>query len=69
MADPLLNLARLFFGLPFGFQIAVTRDLSEFLLDCSLHFVEAALDVVFRAGFHISPWPSLKRGFAALLSP
>jgi hypothetical protein len=58
MADPLLNFARLLFGFPFGFQIAITRDLSDLLLDCPLHFVETSLDVVFRAGFHISPSPS-----------
>ena len=54
----LLNFACLLFGSPFGLQIAVIRSLSDLLLDGSLHFVEAALDPVFRAGFHISPWPS-----------
>src|ERR1035441_8471238 len=56
-ADPLLKLARLLFGFPFGFQIPVVRNLSDFLLVGSLCFVEAALDLVFHAGFHISPWP------------
>jgi hypothetical protein len=58
MAYPLLNFARLLFGFSLGFQIAVIRNLSDLLLDGSLHFVEAALDLVFRTGFHVSPQPS-----------
>jgi hypothetical protein len=54
MAYPLLHLAHLLFNFPFGFQIAVTRNPSDLLLDGSLHFVETAREVVFRAGFHIS---------------
>src|SRR5450755_3994805 len=69
MAYLLLNLSHLLFGFPFGFQITVIRNLSDFLLDCSLHFVEAALDLVFRAGVHIfSPWPRKMR-VAALSEP
>src|ERR1039458_3260729 len=71
MAYPLLNFARLLLDFPFGFQIGITRNLSDLLLDCSLHFVEAALDLVFRAGFHIfSPWPSYNAdcGFSEPLS-
>ena len=56
MAYLLLNFALLLFNFSFGFQIAVIRDLSDPLLDCSRDFVEAALDLVFRAGFHISPF-------------
>jgi hypothetical protein len=40
MADPPLNFACLPFDFPFGFQIAVTRNLSDLLLDRSFHFVE-----------------------------
>jgi hypothetical protein len=39
-------------------KIAIIRNLSDPLLDRSLHLVEAALHLVLRAGFHISPWPS-----------
>src|ERR1035438_3038956 len=58
MAYLLLNFARLLLGFPFGFQNGIIRNLSDLLLDGSLDFVEAALEVVFRAGFHISPSPS-----------
>src|SRR5208282_2676705 len=58
IAYSLLNFASLLFGFPFGFQIAVTRTLSDLLLDCSLQFVEAAFELVFRAGSHTSPSPS-----------
>jgi hypothetical protein len=53
MANALLNFARLLFGFAFGFQIAILRNLPDLLFDCPLHVVEAALDPIFRAGFHI----------------
>ena len=56
MAYLLLNFTLLLFSFPFGLQIAVVRNLSDPLFDCSRDFVEAALDLVFRAGFHISPF-------------
>ena len=55
MAYLLLNLARSLFGFPFGFQSAVIGDLSDLLFDGAFQLVEAPLDTVFRAGFHISP--------------
>src|ERR1022692_3287849 len=66
MAYLLLNFALLLFSFPFVFQIAVIRNLSDPLPDCSCDFVEAALDLVFRAGFHIfsfSRWVLAKRGY------
>lgn len=42
VADPALNFARVLFG----FQIAITRDVSDLLLDRPFHFVETSLDVV-----------------------
>ena len=54
IACSLLNFARVLLG----FQIGVTRNFSDLLPDCSLHAVETAFDLVFRAGFHILPSPS-----------
>jgi hypothetical protein len=53
MADLLLNFTLLLFSFPLGFQIAVIRNISDPLLDCSRDFVEAALDLVLRAGIQI----------------
>jgi hypothetical protein len=55
IAYPALHLPCRLFDLSLGFQAAVVGNLSCLLLDCSLHFVEAALDLVFGAGVHISP--------------
>jgi len=62
MAYSLLNLAHFLFGFPFAFQSAVIGSLSDLLLDGAFHFVEAPLDPVFRAGFHISPSSLVKLG-------
>src|ERR1035441_6925025 len=66
MADPLLNFARLLFGFPFGFQIAVARDLSDLLFDCPLPFWKLSLDFFFRAVFIFLLRPRKAR-IAALL--
>jgi hypothetical protein len=55
VAYALLDFAHVLFGFPLGFQSAVIGSLADLLLDSAFHFVEAALDPVFRAGFHISP--------------
>ena len=57
----LLNFARLFFQFPFGLHIAAIRNLSDPLLDGPFHFVEAAFELIFRAGFHSSPRAVVKR--------
>src|ERR1035441_10188363 len=54
-ADPIRGSGLGFIGLGTRQERAVIRSLSDLLPDGSLHFVETALDPVFRAGFHISP--------------
>ena len=58
LAYPVLNLARILFNFSFGFQTTIVCNLSGFLLDCALHFVQAAFDLVFCAGFHMAPCSS-----------
>jgi hypothetical protein len=53
LADAVLNLPCRLFDFPFGFQSGAIRNLSGFFLDCPMHFVQAALDLVFCAVFHI----------------
>jgi hypothetical protein len=62
MAYPLLNLARSLFGVPFRFQSAVISSLTDLLLDSALYLVEAAFDLVFRTGLHVSPYAFGKLG-------
>src|SRR5512133_1403227 len=58
MTDLLLNFASVLFSIPLGLQIAVIQQLAGLLLNFSLDLVEGALDVVFRAGIHTSPYSS-----------
>src|ERR1039457_7606989 len=69
MAYPLFNFARLLLGFPFGFQIGVPCNLSDLLLNGSLRFVKAALELVFCAGFHIPPSPRSEEHTSELQSP
>jgi hypothetical protein len=41
------------FVLAFGRQCGVVRDLSGFLFDVAFHFMKLALDLIFRARFHL----------------
>ena len=72
MAYLLLNFALLLFTFPFGFQIAVIRDLSEPLLDvlATSWKLPLILSFVWFSYFSFFPWVLVKLGFRVLgLSP
>ena len=48
LADFLLDLAAELFGLAFGRQVGVVRDLSHLLSDFTFHFMKLAFDLIKR---------------------
>jgi hypothetical protein len=53
LADYLLDFASEFFGLAFGFQVGVVRDLSGFLFNVAFQFMTLAFDLILSAWFHL----------------
>src|SRR5271157_4764125 len=51
-ADPALNFAGILFSPAISFQVGVPGKLADFLLDCSVDFVELACCLIVRARFH-----------------
>ncbi len=52
LADDALNLSRVLFSSPIGFQVGVIGKFADFLFDCSFDFVDLAGCLIVRAHFH-----------------